>query len=76
MGGLLVTGFLLQVIRANQFAEEKDPDLEGIRGVIASAPAFRPGFEVPWLKKRAGSLLSHVIGTFNIPTELGRFRVL
>lgn len=52
----------------------KDLNLAGviISGIIhiILAPALMPSMKIPWLKKKAGMLLSGVLGSFNIPSEL------
>jgi alpha-beta hydrolase superfamily lysophospholipase len=61
MGGLLSLCFVIDYGR----------QLGGLAGCIASAPAVRPGFPVPWIKRTVGSLLAKVVGSMNISTELG-----
>ena len=60
MGGLVVSNFVTSF----------DVESWGLDGIIVSAPGYRPGFHVPWLKRTIGSLLSRILGTVNIPTEI------
>jgi alpha-beta hydrolase superfamily lysophospholipase len=66
MGAMLVTAYLEKYPPKNDGSNW----LDDIEGAILSAPAFQPGFPVPFLKRHVGSFLSKFLGSFNIPTEL------
>ena len=69
MVGLVLMAMIAFAIEYLQPDSESAKELN-VAGVIASAPAYRPGFHVPFLKRYVGSLVSKVLGTLNIPTEL------
>lgn len=65
MGGLEAVCFAMDYCSATETSDKIH-----IAGCLAMSPAFAPGSHIPYLKKKMGGLLSKVLGSVNIPTDL------